>query len=190
MSTVTKRITVDEYDRMVESGAIGEDEPVELLGGELVPKMGQKPDHVWAVDYLDQAITAHSLGAWHVRKEHPVRIPEFDEPEPDIAIVRGAMAALRGRHPEPADIALIIEVGDTSLARDQGDKWTAYGRAGIPVYWIVNLRDGQVEVYTDPDPAGGYRSRVDYRPGDDVPVVIDGQVVGRIAVTDLLPRRP
>ena len=66
----------------------------------------------------------------------------------------------------------------------------AYGRAGIPVYWIVNLRDSQVEVYTDPDPAGGYRSRVDYRPGDDVPVVIDGQVVGRIAVTDLLPRRP
>jgi Uma2 family endonuclease len=187
VSTVTKPITVDEYDRMVESGAIGEDEPVELLGGELVPKMGQNPDHVWAVDYLDRTLTACASGAWHVRKEHPVRIPEFDVPEPDVAIVRGTMAALRGRHPEPAEIALITEVADTSLARDRGDKWAAYGRAGIPVYWIVNLRDRQVEVYTDPDPAGAYRSRVDYRPGQDVPVIIDGQEVGRIAVTELLP---
>jgi Uma2 family endonuclease len=104
-----------------------------------------------------------------------------------VAIVRGTRAAFRGRHPEPADIALITEVGDASLARDRGDKWVAYGRAGIPVYWIVNLRDRQVEVYTNSDPAGGYRFRVDYRPGDDVPVVIDGREVGRIAVTDLLP---
>jgi len=188
MSTITKPITVDEYDRMVESGAIGEDEPVELLGGELVPKMGQNPDHVWSVDYLDQALSVYGAGAaWHVRKEHPVRIPEFDEPEPDVAIVRGPRAAFRGRHPEPADIALITEVGDASLPRDRGDKWIAYGRAGIPVYWIVNLRDRQVEVYTNPDPAGGYRSRVDYRPGDDVPVIIDGREVCRIAVADLLP---
>jgi Uma2 family endonuclease len=188
MSTVTKRITVNEYDRMVESGAIGDDEPVELLGGELVPKMGQKPDNVWAVDYLDQAITAHSLGAWHVRKEHPVRIPDYDEPEPDLAIVKGARAAFRGKHPGPADLYQVIEVGNTTVNNDQGVRRERYARAGIPVYWIVNLRDGRVEVYTDPDRAvGNYQSRVDYGPGEQVPVSIDGQEVCRISMADLLP---
>ena len=66
-----------------------------------------------------------------------------------------------------------------------------YACAGIPVYWIVHLRDGRVEVYTDPDRAvGNYQSRVDYGPGEQTPIFIDGQEVCRIAVADLLPKRP
>ncbi len=61
-----------------------------------------------------------------------------------------------------------------------------YGGAGVPVYWIVNLVDRQVEVYTDPVP-GGYATRTDFRPGQRVPVVIDGREVGQIAVDDILP---
>jgi hypothetical protein len=75
MSTITKPITVDEYDRMVESGAIGEDEPVELLGGELVPKMGQNPDHVWSVDYLDQALFRLSNPTASCPARRPRRAP-------------------------------------------------------------------------------------------------------------------
>jgi Uma2 family endonuclease len=82
---------------------------------------------------------------------------------------------------------VIIAVADSSLARDQGRKWVAYARGGILVYWIVNLVDDQVEVYSDPGP-DGYRSSQSVKRGQDVPVVIDGVELGRIAVADVLPR--
>jgi len=83
-------------------------------------------------------------------------------------------------------VALLVEVSETTLARDQGKKLAAYAKAGIPVYWIVNLVENQVEVYSSPGP-DGYQSRQDFKPGQDVPVVIEGVEVGRIAVADILP---
>ena len=90
----------------------------------------------------------------------------------------------RGR-PSAKDVALIVEIAQSSLLEDRA-MVRIYGPAGIPVYWIVNLVDRQVEVYAEPH-AGGYATRVDYRSGQHVPVVIDGVVVGQIAVDDLLP---
>ena len=116
-----------------------------------------------------------------------MRIPDYDEPEPDVAIVRGSDADYRHRVPTPADVALLVEVSDSTLDQDRGKKLEAYARAGIPVYWIVNLVDRQVEVYTRPVKAGRYRSRKDYKPGQQVPVVIAGQQLAPIAVDDILP---
>ena len=84
-------------------------------------------------------------------------------------------------------MALIVEVAESSLARDRGEKGDIYGRAAIPFYWIVNLVDGIVEVYSDPNPAGGYRSRRELGSGDRVPVVLDGREIGQVDVADLLP---
>ena len=81
----------------------------------------------------------------------------------------------------------MIEVADSFLIRDRRDKTRIYARAGIPVYWIVNLVARQVEVYTRPVKAGRYRSRKDYKPGQHVPVVIAGQQLPPIAVDDILP---
>ncbi len=75
---------------------------------------------------------------------------------------------------------------DTSLDRDRGAKLLAYAKGRIPIYWIVNLVDRQVEVYSDPTP-DGYRSMQIFTPGQDIPVAIDGVEVGRIAVADILP---
>jgi Uma2 family endonuclease len=183
------RITADRYERMVAGGLLDEDDRVELLGGVLVKKMAQGPDHVWAVDELAVQLDAMSAGAWHARKEHPARVSEYDEPEPDVAVVMGPRAALRGRHPVASEIPLVAEVAGTTLAEDRGIKQERYARAGIPIYWIVNLSDSLVEVYTEPDSATGrYRSRADYGPGTRVPVVILGTVAGEIAVADLIPR--
>ena len=85
---------------------------------------------------------------WFIRGKSPVRIPEFDEPEPDLAIIRGSWEMYRTRHPEPADIVLLVEVSDSTLARDRGEKRAAYARGRISVYWIINLVDRQVEVYS------------------------------------------
>jgi len=79
-----------------------------------------------------------------------VRIPEFDEPEPDIAVVRGDDDLSENRHPGPGDIAIIIEVAESSLLRDRGEKREIYARAGIPAYWIINLVDRQLESHSRP----------------------------------------
>jgi Uma2 family endonuclease len=121
---------------------------------------------------------------WNVREDKPVRIPEWTEPLPDIAVVRGDFRSYLVHHPEPAEVTLIVEVSDTSLAKDRGEKWDNYAKAGIPVYWIVNLVDHQVEDYTEPA-EGSYGAKQVYKPGEDVPVMLDGDEVGRIAVSEV-----
>jgi len=176
-------MTVDEYERLA---GLLDDPRVELIDGYLVKKMSKKPPRIWAVGSVLDATTRLLPSGWSSRKEDPVRIPDFDEPEPDVAIVQGSRDDYRGRIPGPNDVALLVEVADTSLAIDRGQKRSAYARGGIPVYWIVNLNDRQVEVYSDPA-EDGYRSGEVFRPGDEVPVVIAGFEAGRIKVSDILP---
>jgi hypothetical protein len=111
------------------------------------------------------------------------------EPEPDIAAVRGPARRYLRRHPEPADIATLIEIAESSLHYDRQVKGPIYARAKIPIYWIINLVDNQVEVYTNP--VGGanprYRQRRVFGIDDIVPLVIDGREITGIAVSDLLP---
>jgi Uma2 family endonuclease len=81
----------------------------------------------------------------------------------------------------------VVEASDASLARDRTEKLAGYARAGVPVYWIVNLVDGRIEVHANPDAATDrYLDQSTYRPGDSVPVVVDGREVGRVDVADLL----
>ena len=90
------------------------------------------------------------------------------------------------RHPGAADVAVVGEVSGTTLDRDRGEKRALYARGIIPVYWIINLIDNQIEVYTDPSPAYGYQTRVIYRPGEQLSIVVNAQARGMISVPDLL----
>ena len=106
---------------------------------------------------------------------------------PDLSIVRGDVEDYLNRHPEPADVALIVEVAKSSLALDR-EQSVILGAAGIPVYWIINLVDRQLEVYSNPS-GGAYPVPVWLGESESVDLIVGGQVVGRIAVADLLPRR-
>ena len=122
------------------------------------------------------------------RKINP-RTQQIVDPEPDFAIVRPDPGRYRTRHPGPADIGLVIEVSDRSLDVDRQDKGRIYARAGLPVYWIVNLVDMQVEAYTDPSgptATPAYATRTDSRAGDSVPVVLAGVTVAQLAVQSVL----
>jgi Uma2 family endonuclease len=148
--------------------------------------MSKKPPHIWAVGSVLDAITRQLPSGWTVRKEDPVRIPEFDEPEPDVAVVRGSRDDYRNRLPGPDEVALLVEVADATLPFDRAQKRTAYARGGIPIYWIVNLIDRHVEVYSAP--AGdAYESSDIYGPDEEVPVVIAGVEAGGMKVSDILP---
>jgi Uma2 family endonuclease len=178
------RIRVDEYERMTL-----DDPRVELIDGILVTKMAKKPPHIWTVRALIRNLRGHIPAGWFLAKEDPIRIPGFDEPEPDVSVIRGTEEDYQERIAEGNDVALVIEASDTTLLQDRGAKKSAYARARIPVYWIVNLVDRQVEVYSRPGKRG-YASRQVFQPGQQGPVVIAGQQVGAIAVNDILPSRP
>jgi Uma2 family endonuclease len=182
------RFTVDQYDRMTEVGILTEDDRVELINGYVVTKMAKGPGHVRAVQLAGDSLGPLLGGGLCLRREAPARIPPLNEPEPDLAIVRGAPDTYDERHPNAAEIALVAEVSDTTYRYDRYEKLPNYARSGIPVYWIVNLVDRQVEVYSRPLKRGDYRTRKVYNPGERVPVMIDGHCIGEVAVNDILPR--
>ncbi len=117
-----------------------------------------------------------------------VAIPD-SQPQPDAAIVAGCNDDYFDHHPGPSDIALVVEVSDSMLEEDQGTMQRIYARARLPVYWIVNIPERQLEVYIQPragkNPA--YRQCQVIAPPDSVSVTIGGTAVGPIAVADLLP---
>ncbi len=180
------RITVDRYEQMLERGALSEDDRIELLNGVLVTKMPKNPMHSTVTGRCYRALDGLIPPQWHVRKEEPVRIPGYDEPEPDLAVVRGGGDAYEHLHPLPGDIALIVEVADSSLTRERGEKADIYARAGVPLYWIINLVDRQVEVFSHPV-GGVYPPATVLRGSDPIELIIADQAVGRIAASDLIP---
>lgn len=183
------QLTVDQYHRMIESGVLTDEDRVELLEGYIVPKMPHNPPHDVTIDKAQDALRRGLPVGWRLRIQSAITTSD-SEPEPDFAIVPCPAERYLAHHPYPEDIATLIEVADTTLQRDRGDKGQLYARAGIAIYWIINLQDRQVEVYTDPTgpgPTPCYRQRQDFGVNDSVPLVIGGQVVAMVPVADLLP---
>jgi Uma2 family endonuclease len=179
------RLTVDEYDRIVAAGVL-DDVQVELINGLLVEKMPKSPEHEWTTRKVHKTLESRVPPGWTAQEEAPVRIPAYDEPEPDVSVAQGSDDDYKHRHAGPADVALLVEVSDSSLPLDHGLKMLAYAKDRIPVYWIVNLVDRQVEVYSRPS-RRGYRSRRDFKPGQQLPVEIGGRKLVPIPVDDILP---
>jgi Putative restriction endonuclease len=185
-----RRFNVDEYHRMIAAGVLKEGEPIELLDGWLVLKMTRNPPHDLSLSLTKKQVEKRLPDDWFLRIQSAITIPQYNEPEPDIGVVRGPERRYATRHPGPADIAMLVEISDASLQEDREDKAPVYAAAAIPVYWVVNIPEAKVEVYADPtgpDPHPSYRHHQDYAIGDEVPLVIDGREVAKIPVKDLLP---
>jgi Uma2 family endonuclease len=145
-----RRFSVDEYDRMIEAGILQEDEHVELLGGEIVCMAPIGISHANLVSFLLNWFARRLPEAFHIRVQDPIRLPPKSEPEPDIAIVRGPVGSYSHAHPGPADVLLLIEVADSSLAYDRDVKGPLYAAAGIPDYWLLDLASEQLLVHREP----------------------------------------
>lgn len=182
------RLTVEEYHKMIQAGVLTEDDRVELLEGLLVEKMTQDPPHAGTVTRLQRRLSRLLPDEWLLRIQLPITLSE-SEPEPDLVVAKGPEDAYDQRHPVPRDVALAIEVADTSLDTDRELKLTVYARERLPAYWIVNLIDGSVEVYTNP--RGGraplYRQAQTFTREQTLPLVVAGKQLGKIAVAELLP---
>jgi Uma2 family endonuclease len=180
-------MTVDEFERFTDNL----DEPFELIDGQPIRKPDMKPPHIWITERLARLLRRMlpEGDGWSIRDDKPVQFSEFNLPRPDIAVVGGDEDTYETRYPMPEDVALLIEASATEsrLRYDHDTKRLLYASSNIPAYWIVNAVDRQVEVYTDPRP-DGYATCVVFKPGQSVPVMINGAEVGQIAVNDVLPR--
>jgi Uma2 family endonuclease len=127
---------------------------------------------------------------WILREDKSLQLGRYSRPEPDVAIVRGPRRQYHNRTPHARETALVVEVSQSTYNYDRGEKWRAYAAARIPIYWIVNLEKSQIEVYRDPAGRGknaSYRQSEIFGIDHEVPVIIDGQDIGRIVVKEILP---
>jgi Uma2 family endonuclease len=149
------RMSVDTYHDLVDAGTFAPDEDVELIHGYVVKKKLKSPLHAkanqWLLIFFSQLIGVNR--GWYAAVQDPITL-EDSEPEPDLAVVRGTPDDHEG-HPMAQDLGLVIEVADSSLNYDEVVKRELYALNGIVEYWIVNLPEKQIQVYTEPFQVGG-----------------------------------
>ena len=182
------RFTVAQYRRMIEAGVFKPDERVELIYGWIIEKMTHRPPHAATITRIMRRLSRILTDEWLLRIQDSISARD-SEPEPDVAIVRGPEEKYFSRHPNSKDIALLVEVSDATLRYDRETKGPLYARERVPFYWIANLIDARIEVYTDPK-AGktpAYRQRRDYASDEAVPLFLNGREIARIPARELFP---
>ncbi len=176
------RWTRREYEHMVSSGVFHPTNRLELIDGEIYNMSPQSSRHATAIRLVEEALRRAYGSGFDVRVQLPMALDTSSEPEPDVAVVEGGPRDYLDAHPTTA--LLTVEVSDTSLAFDRTTKQAAYARNGVPEYWIVNLIDGVVEVYRQPD-GSEYREVSELTPADRISPL--AQPDRSIAARDLLP---
>ena len=142
-------LSVEMFRKLGELGLFPEDTRLELIEGELIEMSPIGPEHAQAVSKLSRNLQRFETEVY-VWGQFPLQLSSRSLPMPDITLIKLPVSQYDKRLPLPEDALLVIEVADSSLRLDRGEKWTAYAKAGIPEYWIVNLVDHQLEIYRDP----------------------------------------
>ena len=182
-----RKFTVAEYYRMAEVGILGRDERVELIEGEIIVMAPMGERHANGVRRIDRVLHRALGDAAIISVQCPLRLDDYSEPEPDIALLRLREDEYLDSHPGPADTLVAVEVSDSSLAFDLGDKARRYAAAGIPEMWVMNLPGDCIDRLDQPGPSGYARHTV-FRRGDKIrPAALPDL---EFAVADLLPPRP
>jgi Uma2 family endonuclease len=190
------RFTVEQYEQLMRAGFLIEGSPIELLDGQLIWK-----------DRRDHRSPGMSVGKWHAQiirllvvwlakiceghecfsmSQLPLSLTPINEPEPDMCVIIGSPEDEFPRHPEPSDILSVIEVADSSLSYDLGEKLRLYASVGIPVYWVIDLVNEAIVVLEDPDSgASAYRQRT--VKGESVSLTLADGTVATTPVDAFLP---
>jgi len=160
-------LTVQEYHRMAEMGILEADERVELLAGQIVKMAAKGTAHGAALKRTVELLQNLLWGLVLLSIQDPVRLNDFSEPEPDIALLVRDPLYYEDRHPTPSEVYLIIEVADSTLRTDLGIKATIYAQSGIGDYWVLDVNNRQLHVFREPN-QDGYQSIVVL--GDDASI--------------------
>lgn len=178
-----RRFTVAEYYQMAQAGILGEDDRVELIEGEIVemPPIGDR--HAGCVNRLNERFVRVFADVAVVAVQNPVRLGEYSEPQPDLALLRRRADFYASGHPAPPDVSLLVEVADASAELDRRVKIPLYARSGIPEAWLIDLQQETLTVYCDPTPDGYRTAQVLHRGDSIAPSAFPDRA---LAVADLL----
>jgi len=181
-----RRFSVAEYHKMIVGGILTPDDRVELLEGWIVKKMSQNPPHSSSIARCIRRLARVLPERWTLRVEAPITLSD-SEPEPDIVIARGDEDLYDRRHPKPRDIAVVMEIADSTLLNDRHYKRALYAQERIAEYWLINLVERKIEVYTKPR-GGKYRTLVEYGDKEKTPLILDGVKIAEILVNELIAK--
>lgn len=155
-----RKLSADQFEQMGRTGILGPDARVELLDGEMIEMAPIGSRHAAAVAFLTRHFTRAVGDAALVWPQNPLRLADDSEPQPDLMLLRPAADRYRAAHPRPADVLLLIEVADATLAFDRESKLPLYARHGVAEVWILDLNGERLEVYRDPAESG-YRRKLE-----------------------------
>ena len=145
------RLDVGAYYKMAEAGILAPNDRVELIDGEIFDMVPIGSLHGGKTDRLNRFFArAAADGLALVRVQGPVRLDAWNEPEPDVMLLKPRPDDYQDRHPNAADVLLLVEVSETSLSHDRETKLPLYAKFGVPEVWIVDLRGAAIEVYREP----------------------------------------
>lgn len=185
-----KHWTVTDYLRMGDLGIIPADERTELIAGQVVVMAAKGTPHVLALrllarrlDGLVDQVSTETL-PYFVSTQDPIQLDQFSQPEPDLAIVQGTIWDYCDRHPSGAEVALVVEVADSTLQHDCNVKDKLYAQAGIADYWVLDLKQRCFHIFRQPTPRG-YASHLILTPPNQIaPLAFPEQL---LALAEFLP---
>jgi Uma2 family endonuclease len=180
--------SVGEFYQLLEIEFFPREARVGLWDGRIYEKMSKTQAHAVAGNKVNRFLVRALPDGWFVGGENPVAVSPTRAPLPDLIILRGEPDDYNARRPTANDVGLVVELSLSSLKSDTGAKLAAYAAAGIPVYWVANLVDGVLLVYSEPIPSESrYASKATFKPGDSFAIILDGVQVALVAASDLLP---
>ena len=151
-----KKFRASETRKMMEVGILPEESGWELINGEIIHRMTIGSKHAGTIKKLNRILTNLVGEQAIVSVQDPVHLDEYNEPEPDIALLKTREDFYTESHPLPEDVLLLVEVSDSTIEFDRTVKKTLYAAAEIAEFWLVNLRENTIEVYSQPK-NGTYR---------------------------------
>ena len=185
-------IDCDLFSRIVEAGIFGDKPRVFLWEGQIVEWAGRTPKgrrHAYALNVLGAFLRSVTPPGWFVEQGQLMEIGKDSLKPADLKIVRGEIDDYRERIPCVHDVPLVVEISDAEIEFDRGELLRAYAAAAVPLYWVANVKDCAIEVYTKPTgpvESPRFESCRFFGPDDEVPVILDGREVGKVAVKDVL----
>jgi Uma2 family endonuclease len=182
---VLKYWTVNEYRQMSDVGILNADTRTELIAGQILVMAAKGTPHVLGLRLLAVALDKLLTNQpFFISTQDPIQLNDFSEPEPDLAIVRGTLLDYADRHPEPKDLALVVEVADSTLKYDCDVKDKLYAQSGIEDYWVLDVKNRNLHVFRNPT-STGYTSHLILTPPNSIsPLSFLNQSV---SLLDILP---
>jgi Uma2 family endonuclease len=177
------RINLDEWRRMGEAGIFPPESRIELIDGEIIEMSPIGFNHAGHVTRIMNLFAPLLNGKVLMTAQNPVQLGDLSEPKPDFMLLRPEPGFYSTRHPQAADVLLLVEIADSSLTFDRSQKMRLYAFHNIPEYWLLNLNSSCLEVYRQPQ-SGGYAEKTVLHRGDTVQLLCLSHI--SINVADIL----